>query len=85
MNQCPRCGSDTRMTVQAVISAPGKLEGLLSKRALRRKDVFLQAVLWETANFICTNPECRNVEHGFGNYVTRLAEENERLRARLGL
>lgn len=37
-------------------------------------------VLWETADFICTNPECRNVLNGYGNYVTNLKREVERLR-----
>ncbi len=68
------------MQVQAVISAPGELAHRFSKQNLRRKDVYLMGVLWETADFICTNPECRNVLNGYGNYVTNLKREVERLR-----
>lgn len=78
--KCEKCGSDTRMQVQAVISAPGELEHRFSKHNLRRKDVHLVGVLWETADFICTNPECRKVLNGYGNYVTNLKKEVDRLR-----
>jgi len=80
MMKCERCGSDTRMQVQVVISAPGELAHRFSKQNLRRKDVYLMGVLWETADFICTNHECRNVSAGYGNYVTNLKREVERLR-----
>jgi hypothetical protein len=39
-------------------------------------------VLWETADFICTNPECGKVVDGYGNYVTNLKKEVERLKAK---
>ena len=39
-------------------------------------------VLWETADFICTNPECRKVLDGYGNYVTSLEKEVERLKSK---
>lgn len=63
------------MQVQAVIQAPGELAHQFSKTNLRRKDVFLQGVLWETADFICNNPHCHHlVLDGYGNYVTNLAK-----------
>jgi hypothetical protein len=72
--KCLKCGSDTRMMVQTVITAPGDLFRNLPKAAYRRKDVELKGVLWETADFICTNPECQHVTDGYGNYVTGLAK-----------
>ena len=81
--KCAKCGSGTRMQVQAVISAPGELTDALSKRNLRRKDVYILGVLWETADYICTNLECQHVFDGYGNYVTRLKNENQELRAEL--
>ena len=80
--KCERCGSDTRIQVQAVISAPGELAHQFSKQNLRRKDVYLVGVLWETADFICTNPECGKVVDGYGNYVTNLQKEVDRLKAK---
>ncbi len=38
-------------------------------------------VLWETADFICTNPECGRVTDGYGNYVSRLTKDEKRLNA----
>lgn len=81
--KCPRCGSDTRVMVQAVLSAPSSLMHQFSKSNLRRKDVYLTGVLWETADTICTNEKCRAVQDGYGNYVTNLKKENERLQATL--
>ena len=42
----------------------------------------LMGVMWETADFICTNPKCGKVLDGYGNYVTNLKKEVERLRAK---
>ena len=81
--RCERCGSDTRMQVQATISAPGELAHKFSKSNLRRKDVYLMGVLWETADFICTNPNCGTVKDGYGNYVSNLKKEVDRLHATL--
>lgn len=81
---CPKCGSVTRTQVQAVISAPGEMNHRLSKRNLRSKDVYFMAVLWETADFICTNVECQYIHTRYGNYVTRLAKENKHLLAVAG-
>lgn len=78
--KCEHCGSATRMQVLVVISAPGYLNRILSKQNLRRKDVRLKGVLWETADFICTNSECGKVKDGYGNYVTNLEKEVNRLR-----
>ena len=80
--KCERCGSDTRIQVQAVISAPSELAHQFSKQNLRRKDVYLMGVLWETADFICTNPECGKVIDGYGNYVTNLKKEVEQWKAK---
>ena len=44
--------------------------------------MYLMGVLWETADFICTNPECRKVLDGYGNYVTSLKKEVERLKSK---
>jgi hypothetical protein len=77
--KCPKCGSDTRMMVQTCITAPGDLHHNLPKAAYRRKDVELKGVLWETADFICTNDKCGHVTDGYGNYVTKLEKKaNER-------
>ena len=80
--KCLKCGSDTRIQVHAVISAPGDLAYQFSKQNLRRKDVYLLGVLWETMDFICTKPRCGHVTIGYGNYVTNLKKENERLKAK---
>lgn len=77
--KCQRCGSATRMQVQATISAPGDLAHKFSKQNLRRKDVYLLGVNWETADFICTNIKCRIVTNGYGNYVSNMEKEIERL------
>ena len=36
-------------------------------------------VKWETADFICTNAECRHVTLGYGNYVSNLEKEKDKL------
>lgn len=81
--KCVKCGASTRMQVQAVISAPGELAHELSKRNMRRTDVHLMSVLWETVDFICTNSKCGYVHNGYGNYVSNLKSENERLKSKL--
>lgn len=80
MSKCPKCGSDTRIQVQAVISAPGELAHQFSKKNLRRKDVHLMGVLWETMSSICTNEKCQHVTDSYGNYITKLEYENKRLK-----
>lgn len=81
--KCPNCDSTMRMQTLAVISAPAELSHNLTKQNLRRKDVHLMGVLWETADYICENPECRHVTNGYGNYVTNLEKDNKVLRAAL--
>lgn len=80
--KCQKCGSPTRMQVQATISAPGELAHKLSKQNLRRADVYILGVLWETADFICTNGECRYVYNGYGNYVTNMKKELDETKAK---
>jgi hypothetical protein len=77
---CEFCGSPTRMQVKATISAPGEFAYNLSKKNFRRSDVYLMSVSWETADFICTNPKCRRVNGGYGNYVSNLEKEVKRLK-----
>jgi hypothetical protein len=81
--QCPKCNSSTVMQVQLMLQAPGECSQNLSKKALRRKDVHVMGVLWETADYVCTNPQCGHVLDGYGNYVTNLAKANESLRQQL--
>lgn len=80
--KCPKCGScDTKIMVQAVVVAPAEMYREFSKQNLRRKDVYLQGVLWETCDFICS--ACGWASDHYGNYVTRLARENIELKAEL--
>lgn len=69
--------------VQTIITAPSRLYRLFSKKNLRSKEVQTNGTLWETCDFICGNPECGRVTNGYGNYVTRLQDENEKLKARV--
>lgn len=78
---CPKCNSDMTMQVQAVIQAPSDLAHQFSKTNLRRKDVFLRGVLWETADHICDS--CGYVMDGYGNYVTNLKKRVDELEAEL--
>lgn len=80
---CVKCGWPTRIQVQAVVSAPGELAHQFSKQNLRRKDVYLMGVLWETADYICTNSKCQHVLDGYGNYVTNLEKRVQELDAQL--
>ena len=80
---CPKCGGNTRMQVQATISAPSSLVHQLSKQNLRSKEVYLMGVNWETADFICENQDCQHITDGYGNYVTKLEKANMSLVAEL--
>jgi hypothetical protein len=62
------------MQVAASITAPGQFYHRLNKTALRRKGVYLNSVNWETADFICNNPDCRFIYFGYGNYVSQLEQ-----------
>lgn len=81
--KCPQCDGSMRMQVQAVVSAPADLSHNFTKQNLRRSDVHVMGVLWETADYICENAQCGYVINGYGNYVTGLKKENEGLRAAL--
>lgn len=76
---CIYCGGKTRIQVQAVISAPGELAHQFSKKNLRSKEVYLMGVLWETADYICVEPNCGRVLDGYGNYVTGLKKRVKEL------
>lgn len=70
------------MMVQATLVAPSSLVGKFSKSNLRRKDVYLQGVNWETADHLCN--KCNVLVYGgYGNYVTNLKKENDELKKRL--
>ncbi|UUZ75460.1 hypothetical protein LP414_27475 [Polaromonas sp. P1(28)-13] len=61
--------------VQASLSAPASMYHQLSKQNLRRSDVYLTGVMWETTDILCASEACGHVTDGYGNYVTRLAAE----------
>ncbi|MEG1121261.1 MAG: hypothetical protein RSE62_03560 [Citrobacter sp.] len=61
--------------VQAVIVAPSTYRHEFSKKMMRDKNVHFSGVLWETADYICKDPDCRCVTNGYGNYVTRLRKK----------
>lgn len=80
---CERCGAPQRIQLQATLSAPAELSHRFSKTNLRRGDVHLVGVNWETGDLICTNPECCCVVNAYGNYVSRLEKEVADLRRKL--
>lgn len=80
--KCLKCGGNTHIQVQAVISAPSRLYAQFSKKNLRDAAVQLMGVSWETTDFICDEPTCGHVTDGYGNYVTNLKKEVERLKAK---
>ena len=55
--KCPECGGDVEMMVDVTIIIPSELEGNLTKRGLRNKDVRLYAASWDRASYFCKN--CR--------------------------
>ena len=80
---CPHCGKAGRIHVHATISTPGELVHNFSKRNLRRGDVHLVCVNWETMDFLCENPKCQRPTLAFGNYVSNLEKENKELKKQL--
>ena len=68
-----RCSGPTRIQVQATLSAPAELLHNFSKTNLRRRDVYLLGVNWETADTISEN--CGTVVHAYGNYISRLEKK----------
>lgn len=79
VSPCPKCGGKQRMHVVATISAPADMYGQLHKANLREKGVYLMGVNWETADFMCEVCGCLTKD-GYGNYVTRLEKENQKLK-----
>ena len=80
MIRCQHCDSENvRIQGQATLSAPGELMHQFSKSNLRRKDVYLMGVNWETFDVICG--DCSRVTPAYGNYVSRMEKEVERLQA----
>lgn len=85
---CERCGEDTRMYVKVLVSAPSDNYCALSKSAMKKKEVRLEAADWEYATFICM--ECGKT-HYLNEHPVRtlskenaeLKEENERLKEQL--
>jgi hypothetical protein len=80
MFECEKCGSATRAMLMMQVSAPPEMLHYFSKKNMRSKDFHILGVLWETADYICTNESCRHITNGYGNYVTNLKKENERLK-----
>lgn len=80
MFECERCGSTTRAMGNIKISIPSEFVYNLSKKNIRSKEFRIMGALWETFDFICTNVSCGKVTDGYGNYVTNLQKENERLK-----
>lgn len=80
MFECKHCGSATKAMVQMIACAPSEMMHNFTKANMRSKDFELMGVLWETADFLCQNKDCGRVTDGYGNYVTNLKKENQRLR-----
>lgn len=81
MFECERCGSPTKAMLQMSVCAPSEMMHNFSKKNIRSAEFQIHGVLWETADFICTNEACRHITDGYGNYVTRLKKENEKLKS----
>lgn len=73
--KCEKCGSEMRMVVHMVVSAPSSMESQFSKKNIRSKDFKVVCVNWETADYFCENNECRHFVLGYGNYVTNLKKD----------
>lgn len=74
---CPKCKKETRIMVQATLSTPSRFYGNFTKKNLSNKECYLMGVNWETADIICEH--CGHTTTGYGNYVTNLQKQNERL------
>lgn len=83
MYECEKCGASTTAMVQMVVCAPSEMMRNFTKKNMSSKEFKIQGVLWETADLICTNSECRHVTNGYGNYVSNLKKENDRLNKEL--
>lgn len=80
MYQCEKCGSETRAMGYMQVSVPSSYMNNFTKNNIKSKEFRILGVNWETFDFICTNESCRYVTDGYGNYVTNLKKENERLK-----
>jgi hypothetical protein len=59
LNQCPKCKKNTwHFNVYLHITAPGEMYHQLSKRNLRKQEVKIEAALWETTSWWCSNYKC---------------------------
>lgn len=80
---CERCGGDEFIyMVDAIIVAPATIGFKLSKQNLRKKDVYIQRVDWDTRTFICK--KCNKVDSDIRTgYIKALRDDGDALRARL--
>lgn len=85
MYKCEKCGSETKAMVLMSVCAPSEMLHNFTKKNLNSKEFQILGVLWETADFLCQNEECRHVSNGYGNYVTKLAKENKELKEELAV
>lgn len=83
MFECEKCGSPTKAMVMMQVCAPANMMHNFSKKNMRDKNFTIMGVMWETADYICTNEKCRHVTNGYGNYVTNLQKENELLKQKI--
>ena len=83
MHKCEKCGSDTKVMVQMSVCAPSEMMYDFSKKNMSKKDFKVLGVLRETADYLCTNNDCGHISNGYGNYVTNLKKENDRLKEEL--
>lgn len=81
---CEKCGSDTRIMVQACVSAPSSMYHNFTRKNQRSKDFYFMGVYWESTDFICTNSKCGYVSNGFRGRLERLEKENAELKKLLG-
>jgi hypothetical protein len=57
--KCPKCNSDVEMMLDVTMLIPSELEGRLTKKSLRKKDVKLYAANWGRASYFCKNEKCQ--------------------------
>ena len=58
-DRCPKCKKATwRFNLYMHVTAPASFYGNMGKRSFRRKELRIDAALWETASFFCINPKC---------------------------
>ena len=62
---------------------PSALMGALTAENLKNATVRVVGVNWETFDFMCSSEACRHHEHAYGNYISRLEDENKMLHQRM--